>query len=164
MTMNAASAGFCRPSDPYAMALAPSSICNSGKAPKLCPCMVGRSFPQAPTLHHPACKGGQVPGTRIEGNFLYLVGQRPRWSACCPRGARQGRGGVGNHRTRKGRPRPCGVVGMVIHAGRFNRLLARPLHSWWGSGGGGDLGRGAASHGVGALGLSHLKQVGKRVA
>lgn len=75
MTMNAAAAGFCRPSDPYAMALAPSSICNSGKAPKLCPCMVGRSFPQAPTLHHPACKGGQVPGTRIEGNFLYLVGQ-----------------------------------------------------------------------------------------
>ena len=51
--------------DPYVMALAPSSICTSGKAPKLCPGMVGRSFPQAPTLHHPACKGGQVPGVPV---------------------------------------------------------------------------------------------------
>jgi hypothetical protein len=61
--------------DPYAMALAPSSICTSGKAPELCPCMVGRSFPQAPTLHHPACKGGQVPGFPYSLKACVLVGQ-----------------------------------------------------------------------------------------
>lgn len=34
-------------------------------------------------------QGGTSPRTRFHLNSFNLVGQSPRWSACCPRGARQ---------------------------------------------------------------------------
>jgi len=46
---------------PYAMALAPSSIV--GIAPSCDHSRPGRSYPQAPTLHHPAFRGAS-PWTR----------------------------------------------------------------------------------------------------
>lgn len=86
------------------MALAPSSICTSGIAPKPCTCLVGRSFPQAPTLHHPACKGGQVPVTRFPLALLGGSGTSHRW-AHCPKPVRVS-------------TRQCGQT--VVHGGRVS--------------------------------------------
>ena len=87
--MNTASVGFYGPLRP--LCDGPGSVQHLGDSSQSVnlTSRLGRSFPQAPTLHHPASLGGQVPA-RIPPLSLSPPGRAsPRWAACLSTGARQ---------------------------------------------------------------------------
>lgn len=86
--MNTAAMCCCWHLAPYAMAPAPSGIV--GIAPSRDVILTAWAK-LSPSSNPPPSRmqGGTSPRTRFHLNSFNLVGQSPRWSACCPRGARQ---------------------------------------------------------------------------
>lgn len=73
--VNAAAAWLCWPHGPLNDAPAPSG--RWGKAPKLRPGAVGRSFPHPSTPHHPAA-GGTSPGISLNRQFAGIQASEAR--------------------------------------------------------------------------------------
>ena len=94
-----------------------------GKAPKLCPGTVGRSFPKALSLP-PSSSQGEVKGKGGTSLFPWLF-KGKSLKGCSGKRSASGRrqaGAWGTGAPRSGCPRPCGVGRPVIHRGHRHAL------------------------------------------
>ena len=103
-----------------------------GKAPKLCPGTVGRSFPKALSLP-PSSSQGEAKGKGGTSLFPWLF-KGNSLQGCSGKRSASGRrqaGAWGTGAPRSGCPRPCGVGRPVIHRG-IGHALGTGIGGVWG--------------------------------
>ena len=127
--MHAAPRRFWRRSRPLSDAPAPSGT-QMGKAPKLCPGTVGRSFPRRSTPHHPAA-GGTSPGISLNRQFAGIQASEARQAVGRPPVVK-GSGSVGMWSTCKVVHHVHAVGALVHQAEQAHPLHARSRGVWGG--------------------------------